>query len=225
MEKSFKKLHPTDLSFYKAERYYYLIPAINTALRATTGQKLKNHKDWSAWWKDNEKGFVALDDTNPPPTDDEPWLAALSPEKLLEGRFAWQKLPQKVDPPDWQLFFDKTPVLSASGQSMESKVEGAGDARALIVRIDGKEFARVPLPKLDLKPVELPPLAFPDCKGASSKVESKSVNGKSTAKVWIDGKLVYDGPGGSDVKAVKENDFVEVTIDGRVIYRAGKSSK
>lgn len=220
MEKSFKKLHPTDLSFYKAERYYYLIPAINTALRATTGGKFKSHKDWSAWWKDNEKGFVALDDTNPPPTDDEPWLNTDAELTKFIDRFKTEVKDKMAE-----LKIDGTPILKLPAQSIQADVEGDGDARALVVRVDGKEFSRVPLPKLDLKPAELPPLAFPDCKGASSKVENKSVNGKSTAKVWIDGKLVYDGPGGSDVKAIKENDFVEVTIDGRVIYRAGKSQK
>lgn len=73
MEKSLKKLHSSGLQEYKEERYFYLMPAINSALRATTGQKFKNHKDWSAWWKENKKGFVPLDDTTPLPPDEEPW--------------------------------------------------------------------------------------------------------------------------------------------------------
>ena len=43
----------------------------------------------------------------------------------------------------------------------------------------------------------------------------------------VDGKLVYTGPGGNKVEAKARNEngnkFVEVTIDGRVVYRAGQA--
>lgn len=74
MAKLLKETRSSGLQEYREERYFYLMPAINTALRATTGEKWKNHKDWSAWWKKAKKGFVPLDDTTPLPADDEEWL-------------------------------------------------------------------------------------------------------------------------------------------------------
>lgn len=141
---------------------------------------------------------------------------------------AFEKRLECLKDKDWKLLFDKTSILETSGDKMTATVEGEGDNRALVVRIDGKEFSRTPLPKLDVKPGDLPPLSFPKIgAGISTKVENKSVDGKSVASVWVDGKLVYSGPGGNKVQAQARSEngsrFVEVTIDGRVVYRAGQA--
>lgn len=63
---------------------------------------------------------------------------------------------------------------------------------------------------------------------AAVTTEVKSVNGKSRAKVTIDGKVVYDGPG-SNAKAEHEEHngkkFTVVTVDGKVVYKAGEKQK
>jgi hypothetical protein len=128
--------------------------------------------------------------------------------------------------PQAKLTLDGSPILQVPGNRIETVFEGEGADRAMIVKLDGKEISRVPLPKLDVDPSALPPLAFPDIDGVSTKVESHSVNGASTARVWVNGKLVYQGPGGGNVSANSSSTdgrtFVEVKIDGRVVYRAGE---
>jgi len=128
--------------------------------------------------------------------------------------------------PQAKLTLDGMPILQVPGGRIETVFEGEGADRVMIVKLDGKEISRVPLPKLDVDTEALPPLAFPDIDGVSTKVETQSVNGVSTARVWVNGKLVYQGPGGGNVSATSNSSegrtFVEVKIDGRVVYRAGE---
>ena len=123
------------------------------------------------------------------------------------------------------LNFDNHQMLDVPGGKAEVKIEGNGADRAMVVRIDGKEFSRVPLPKADLKEVKLPPLALPNLDRADVRSESSSINGVSNSKVWVNGQLVYDGPG-SNSSSVSRNEngrkFVEVTVDGKVVYRVGE---
>ena len=120
---------------------------------------------------------------------------------------------------------DKLKIWDSPGQKAELKIEESGDGKAIVLLLDGKEQARVTVPKLEVTPLPLPPLTVKDAEGCSVKSESSSINGVSTCKVTIDGKVVYDGPG-SSVKSTARNDngrkFVEVIVDGRVVYRVGE---
>jgi hypothetical protein len=122
-----------------------------------------------------------------------------------------------------RLTMDGVPLLQVPAIRIETRVEGEGENRSLVVRRDGKEISRVPLPHFNVKPWALPPMAFPNVDAVSTKVVSQTINGVSSTKVWVDGKLVYEGPGGgshvstSNVDGVKS---VEVKVDGRVIYKA-----
>jgi hypothetical protein len=133
---------------------------------------------------------------------------------------------QDAGKPQAKLTLDGRAILQVPGNRIETVFEGEGAERVMIVKLDGKEISRVPLPQLDIDPSALPPLAFPDIEGVSTKVESQSVNGVSTARVWVNGKLVYQGLGGGNVSATSNSSdgrtFVEVKIDGRVVYRAGE---
>ena len=86
-------------------------------------------------------------------------------------------------------------------------------------------MSRVPIPKLDMKDLKLPPLALPNIDRADVRCESNSINGVSNTKVWVNGEVVYDGPG-SNSSSVSRNDngrkSVEVTVDGKVVYRVGQ---
>ncbi|HEY3321960.1 MAG TPA: hypothetical protein VGP72_15950 [Planctomycetota bacterium] len=120
---------------------------------------------------------------------------------------------------------DKT-ILSVAG-AVVCEIEGEDDKRALVVRVDGKEISRVPLPNLDLKPGDLPPLTFTNVDNTSVRSESRSVNGVSNTKVWVDGKCVYDGPGGNSSSSVHSDNgkkYVEVKVDDQVIYKAGENN-
>lgn len=120
---------------------------------------------------------------------------------------------------------DETKIWDSPGKKVELKVEESGGGKAIVILLDGKEQSRVTVPRLDLKPLPLPPLTVKDAEGCSVKSESSSINGVSTCKVTIDGKVVYDGPG-SSVKTTARNDngrkFVEVIVDGVVVYRVGE---
>ena len=120
---------------------------------------------------------------------------------------------------------DNLPALDLPGGKAEVKIEEDGANRAIVVRIDGKEMSRVPIPKLDLKDLKLPPLALPNIDRADVRCESNSINGVSNTKVWVNGEIVYDGPG-SNSSSVSRNDngrkSVEVTVDGKVVYRVGQ---
>lgn len=123
------------------------------------------------------------------------------------------------------LNFDNQKLLDAPGAKAEIKVEGDGANRSLVVRIDGKEISRVPMPAMDLKDIKLPALALPNLDNAAVRSESNSINGVSKSKVWVNGQLVYNGPG-SKTSSVSRDDngrkFVEVTVDGKVVYRVGE---
>ena len=122
-----------------------------------------------------------------------------------------------------RLTLDGVPLIQVPGIRIESAVEGEGEARVLVVRRDGKEISRVPLPHFNVKPMALPPMAFPNIDAVSTKAVSQTVNGVSTTKVWVDSRLVYEGPGGSSqVSSSSANGVksVEVKVDGRVVYKA-----
>jgi hypothetical protein len=133
-----------------------------------------------------------------------------------------------------KLMLDNREILKALGDKLKCQIQIEGDAKALPgappgemrVTIDGKEVARVPFPNVTQALKRLPPLAFPNLDGVSTRVESRTVNGVSRTQVWVDGKPVYDGPGGnSSSTIVSEADgrkFVEVKVDGRVVYKAGE---
>jgi hypothetical protein len=122
-----------------------------------------------------------------------------------------------------RLIFDGHSILKVSGGKIETLFEGEGAERLMIVKLDGREISRVPLPRFDITPMALPPMAFPNIDAVSTKAVSQTVNGVSTTRVWVDGRLVYDGPGGSSqVSSSNANGVksVEVKVDGRVVYKA-----
>lgn len=120
---------------------------------------------------------------------------------------------------------DDQEIWNSRGAKAEIKIEESGGQKAIVLLLDGKEQARVTVPKLDVTPLPLPPLTVKDAEGCSVKSESSSVNGVSTCKVTIDGKVVYNGPGSSAKATARDdngNKFVEVVVDGVVVYRVGQ---
>ncbi len=41
----------------RVDRFFALVGAVNEALRTITGQDLKWHRQWKAWWDKNEADF------------------------------------------------------------------------------------------------------------------------------------------------------------------------
>jgi hypothetical protein len=131
-----------------------------------------------------------------------------------------------------RLTMDDVLLLRVPAIRIETGIEGKGENRALVVRKNDwtetswVEISRVPIRRFDVKPWALPPLAFPNIDVLSTKAVSQTINGVSTTKVWINGWLVYEGPGGSSqISTTKVHiddsmTSVEVKVDGRVVYKA-----
>jgi hypothetical protein len=123
------------------------------------------------------------------------------------------------------LSFDGTTVLALPAGNISIRIEGTGAQRSLVVISDGQENARVILPRSDLRLQDLPPLAVPDLDAVTVKSETRKVNGVSSTRVWLDQRLIYEGPGAnSQTRTTKINGkrTISVTVDGRVVYRIGE---
>lgn len=126
------------------------------------------------------------------------------------------------------LKLDNLPILELPGTTGEATIEGVGNNRALVARIDGKEVARVPFPDLKVKAADLPPLMLKDINSSGVRCESQTINGVSSTTVWVDGKIVYQGPGSNSStksRSVNGQKSVEVIVDGKVIYHATEAAK
>lgn len=124
-----------------------------------------------------------------------------------------------------RLLFDGRPVLTLPAKDLSCAMEGTARKPVLVVRSDGVETTRLALPRLDLQLKDLPPLAVPDLDAVTMKSESRTVNGVSTTRVWLDGRLVYEGPGArsqTSTSSVNGRRSASVTVDGHVVYRIGE---
>lgn len=124
-----------------------------------------------------------------------------------------------------RLLFDGRPVLAVPGRSLTCAVEWNDKQPQLVVRNDGTEAARAALRNLVPTIQDLPPLAVPDLDAVTVKSESRSVNGVSTTRVWLDGRLVYEGPGSRSQSSTRSSNgrrSATVTVDGRVVYHIGE---
>ncbi len=124
-----------------------------------------------------------------------------------------------------RLSFDGTTVLALPAAKLSIRVDGTGAQRTLVVTSDGQENARVALPSLELGLKDLPPLAVPDLDAVTVKSESRTINGVSSTRVWLDQRLVYEGPGASSqttTKSINGKRTTMVTVDGRVVYHIGE---
>lgn len=124
-----------------------------------------------------------------------------------------------------RLSFDGTAVLALPAAKLSVRIDGTGTQRSLVVTSDGQESARVALPSLDLGLKDLPPLAVPDLDAVTVKSESRTINGVSSTRVWLDQRLVYEGPGASSqttTKSINGKRTTTVTVDGRVVYHFGE---
>lgn len=157
----------------------------------------------------------------------------MSPEEIKqienEVKQAEQRIkftPQQVKGKNrLNLMIDDQSVLEMPGTSGDAAIEGVGPNRVLVARIDGKEVARVPFPNLKVKAADLPPLMLKDIKAAGVRCDAQKINGVPTTTVWVEGKIIYQGPGSSSAAKshnVNGRKSVEVIVDGKVVYRAGE---
>jgi hypothetical protein len=123
------------------------------------------------------------------------------------------------------LSFDGTTVLVLPKGTLSIRIDGTGAQRSLVVLSDGQENARVILPSGDLGLQNLPPLAVPDLDAVTVKSESRTVNGVSSTRVWLDQRLIYEGPGATSqttTTSINGKRTTTVTVDGRVVYHIGE---
>lgn len=126
------------------------------------------------------------------------------------------------------LALDGKTLLDMPGSKIETNTEEIGGQLFLAVSVDGKEVSRVPIQKSSLDADGFPPLVLKDIDTAGVRCESQSINGVSSTTVWVDGKIVYQGPGSSSStksRSVNGQKSVEVIVDGKVVYHATEAAK